>query len=60
MKIILASKSGVRKNILTKNKIECEVCPSNIDEEEIKNSLINELETEEGIGTVFQKNELEY
>ena len=27
---------------------------------EIKNSLINELETEEGIGTVFQKNELEY
>ena len=41
MKIILASKSGVRKNILTKNKIECEVCPSNIDEEEIKNSLIS-------------------
>jgi acetylglutamate kinase len=27
---------------------------------EIKNALINELETEEGIGTVFQKNELEY
>ena len=41
MKIILASKSGVRKNILTKNKIECEVFPSNIDEEEIKNSLIS-------------------
>ncbi len=41
MKIILASKSGVRKNILTKNKIECEVCPSNIDEEEIKTSLIS-------------------
>ena len=27
---------------------------------EIKNALITELETEEGIGTVFQKNELEY
>ena len=27
---------------------------------EIKNALLNELETEEGIGTVFQKNELEY
>ena len=26
----------------------------------IKNALITELETEEGIGTVFQKNELEY
>ena len=27
---------------------------------EIKNALLNELETEEGIGTVFQKKELEY
>ena len=27
---------------------------------EIKNALLNELETEEGIGTVFQKSELEY
>ena len=41
MKIILASKSSVRKNILGKNKITCEVCPSNIDENEVKNSLIS-------------------
>ena len=41
MKIVLASKSGVRKNILNKNQIACEVCPSNVDEDEIKNSLIS-------------------
>ena len=41
MKIILASKSGVRKNILNNHKIECEVCPSNINEDEVKNSLIS-------------------
>ena len=41
MKIILASKSGVRKNILNKNNIECEVFPSNVDEDEVKNSLIS-------------------
>jgi len=40
MKIILASKSGVRKNILNKHNIECEVCPSNINEDEVKNSLM--------------------
>ena len=27
---------------------------------EIKNALLNELETEEGIGTVFQKQSLDY
>ena len=42
MKIILASKSGVRKNILDRNKIKCEVIPSNIDEDQIKESLLNE------------------
>ena len=42
MKIILASKSGVRKEILKKNKINCNVEPSNVDEEPVKNSLINE------------------
>ena len=42
MKIILASKSGVRKNILDKNNIENEVCISNVNEEEIKISLISE------------------
>ena len=41
-KIILASKSKIRKEILNKNGITCEVIPSNIDEEEIKNSLIAE------------------
>ena len=40
--IILASKSGVRKKILNKNGINCEVIPSNIDEEQIKKSLLQE------------------
>ena len=42
MRIILASKSGVRKEILDKYKIENEVIVSNVDEEEIKNSLLEE------------------
>ena len=42
MKIILASKSGVRKKILDKYKIDCEVIASNVDEDEIKNSLLAE------------------
>ena len=42
MKIILASKSGVRKNILDKNNIENEVCISNVNEDDIKMSLISE------------------
>ena len=42
MKIILASKSGVRKKILDNNKIECEVIVSNVDEDEVKASLIEE------------------
>ncbi|MDB9744637.1 Maf family protein [Pelagibacteraceae bacterium] len=42
MKIILASKSGVRKNILDKYKIENEVMVSNVDEDEIKLSLLSE------------------
>ena len=41
-KIILASKSEIRKKILDKNGINCEVQPSNIDEDEIKNSLLQE------------------
>jgi len=40
--IILASKSKVRKNILEKNKISCTVKPSNVDEEPIKTSLLQE------------------
>ena len=42
MKIILASKSGVRKNILDVNSIKNEMCPSNVNEDEVKNSLIAE------------------
>ena len=41
-KIILASKSKVRKDILDKYNIECIVEPSNIDEEVVKLSLIKE------------------
>ena len=41
MKIVLASKSAVRKDILKKNNILCEVCHSNVDEDEVKNSLIS-------------------
>jgi len=42
MRIILASKSGVRKTILEKYKIENDVVVSNIDEDEIKESLLAE------------------
>ncbi len=42
MKIILASKSGVRKEILDKHNIENEVIVSNIDEDEVKDSLLSE------------------
>ena len=41
-KIILASKSKIRKEILDKHNIPCEVRPSNVDEDIIKESLINE------------------
>ena len=42
MKIILASKSGVRKQILDNFKIDCEVKVSNVDEDEVKSSLLAE------------------
>ena len=45
--IILASKSEVRKKILDDNKIECKVEPSNLDEDEVKKSLINQGATPE-------------
>jgi len=41
-KIILASKSKVRKEILDKHNILCEVKPSNVDEEVVKKTLIRE------------------
>ena len=46
-KIILASKSKVRKNILDKNNIESVVEPSNIDEDLVKLALIKENATPE-------------
>ena len=45
IKIILASKSRVRKQILNKNGIDCEVIPANIDEDQIKESLLKEKAT---------------
>ncbi len=41
-KIILASKSEVRKEILDKNNIENDVVPSNVDEDVVKISLLKE------------------
>ena len=46
-KIILASKSKVRKEILDKNNIESDVIPSNVDEDIVKESLIKEKATPE-------------
>ena len=45
--LILASKSKVRKEILKKNNIDCIVKPSNVDEDLVKESLINEGATPE-------------
>ena len=44
-KIILASKSGVRKKILDQNNIICEVMPANVDEDAIKESMLEEKAT---------------
>jgi len=41
-KIILASKSRVRKDILDNNNIPNEVKPSNVDEDQVKDGLIKE------------------
>ena len=41
-KIILASKSKIRKQILDKNNIESIVEPSNVDEDTVKKSLLRE------------------
>ena len=41
MKLILASKSGVRKRILDSNNIDSEVIVSNVDEDEVKASLLD-------------------
>ncbi len=47
MKIILASKSGVIKKILENHKINCNVMPANIDEDQVKESMISEKATPE-------------
>jgi septum formation protein len=44
-KIILASKSEVRKKILIQNDIDCEVIPANVDEDEVKRSLLTQKAT---------------
>ena len=44
-KIILASKSGVRKKILDQKNIICEVMPANVDEDSIKESILKEKAT---------------
>ena len=46
-KIILASKSEVRKEILDKNNIKCGVEPSYVDEEPVKESLLKEQASSE-------------
>ena len=51
-RIILASKSKVRKKILEENKINCSVEPSNIDEDSVKESLLKEKATP----TIISKN----
>jgi len=46
-KIILASRSEVRKKILNQNGINCEVIPADIDENQVKESLFEEKATPE-------------
>ena len=46
-KIILASKSKVRKKILDQNGIDCEIIPANIDEDQVKESLLKRKATPE-------------
>ena len=50
--IILASKSEIRRKILENNKITCRVVPSNVDEDNIKKSLLREKATP----TIISKN----
>ena len=50
--IILASKSGVRKKILEENNIQFKIEPSNVDEDNVKESLLKENATP----TIISKN----
>ena len=56
-KIILASRSVVRRKILNKNGINCEVIPANVDEDQVKESLINERGVIVGYDTRFGSKE---
>ena len=51
-RVVLASKSEIRKKILEENGFKCTVEPSNIDEEPVKESLLNEGATP----TIISKN----
>ena len=46
-RVVLASKSEIRKKILEENGFRCTVEPSNVDEEPVKESLLNEGATPE-------------
>ena len=48
-RVVLASKSEIRKKILEENGFRCTVEPSNVDEEPVKESLLNEGATPEVI-----------
>ncbi len=54
-KVILASKSKVRKEILDNNNIPAEVKPSNVDEDAIKESLLKSGESPEIISRELAK-----
>ena len=54
-KIILASKSGVRRKILEENQIMCVVEPSNVDEDSVKDGLLKENATPEVISQNLAK-----
>ena len=51
--LILASKSKVRKTILEQNGLRCIVEPSNIDEDQIKESLLKEGASPEIISKIL-------
>ena len=57
-KIILASKSKVRKDILDKNNIKSIVEPSNVDEDIIKLTLIKEKASPEIISKNLMANHI--
>ena len=48
-RVVLASKSAIRKKILEENGFSCTVEPSNVDENLVKESLLNEGATPETI-----------